>query len=93
MHIHRVENPQAHVANVPEAKAPEAKATEAAAPTLTLDESVAEQAPAPAKVAKLLSRAGKESAAHRNHKLISSLIGAPQRQQEKRARKSPLPLN
>ena len=77
-HIHRVENLQAR-ANAPEAKAPEAKATKAAAPTLTLDESVAEQAPAPAKVAKS-AEPEKESAAHRNHKLISSLIGAPQRQ-------------
>ena len=82
-HIHRVENLQARAnapeAKAPEAKAPEAKATKAAAPTLTLDESVAEQAPAPAKVAKS-AEPEKESAAHRNHKLISSLIGAPQRQ-------------
>ena len=70
-HIHRVESLQARAT-------PEAKSANKSA-LLTLDESMVEQAAPQSKGAKT-AEPEKESAAHRNHKLISSLIGAPPRQ-------------
>ena len=70
------EGTQIHRLDTLQARPAEAKAR---APSITLDESVAEQVPTKVAATKQ-PEPEKENAAHRNHKLISSLIGAPPRQ-------------